>query len=107
MQFFGSGEFDPMVGTGLSGGTTIGPIWGHSPTTMTPGFSVNPVGSHVEGGAGLAYGGSLGRTVLPDGSTTTSLGLAGPPLPALKAGAYVGFGPAYSGQVATPVLVFR
>ncbi len=104
IQGFVGGEFDPMVGLGVNAGTAVGPTWGHSPTSMASGFSANEVGSHVEGGAGLAYGASIGQTVLPDGTVSTSVGLAGPPLPALKAGAYVGGGPAYSGQVATPQL---
>ena len=86
MQVFLGGELDPMFGAGVNAGTGIGPAWGHSPAAMETGF--NPVGGHVEGGAGLAYGASVGRTTLPDGSVSTSVGPAGPPLPALKAGAY-------------------
>ena len=97
-QSFIAFEGDPMLGTGVSLGTAAGPTWGHSPTPMSSG--PNPVGGHLEGGANLAYGGSIGQTRLPDGSVSTSVGIAAPPVSA-KAGVYFGLGPAYSAQLAT------
>lgn len=103
-QLFFSGEFDPMAGLGLNAGTGVGGSLGHAPGPFASGLSANSTGVHTESGAGLAYGGSLGQTALPDGTTSTSVSASGPPLPALKVGAYSGVGPAYSAQLATPQL---
>ena len=103
-QLYAGVEGDLLFGNGVSWGTSAGPTWGTSPTPLTT--NTNPIGGHVEGGANLAYGVSVSQTTLPDGSKSTNVGFAVPPVSS-KAGAYAAGGPAYSGQIATPQLSCR
>lgn len=109
-QIFIAGELDgPQVGPGFNLGAGVGGFYGNSTGPMEAGLTPNPVGSHWEGGAGArGWGASVGQTVLPDGSNTTSVTVAAPPyVPGFKNGAYFGIGPAYSGQLSTGQLGCR